>query len=195
MITRLLLVTDGAEKFSIVGTGSTAPDEKFIGYRVQYEDSAKMNVSLMLSTMRYFLVYSIPKSNWHHYLVTWSHVSGLMLYEDGVKVSDGAKESKGHIENSLRKIFVGHGTVNNGTQLHDLRFWQFKLSEFDAKNLFSPSEDFNNLDYLMQIALCTFERNCCQLGVMILLHTLGYFLTILMVYLTGFWALLFASNM
>ena len=104
-----------------------------------------MNVSLMLATTKYSVVYNIPKSNWHHFLVTWSHVSGLTLYEDGVKVSHGTKENKNHIPNALRKIFVGHGTVNNGTQLHDLRFWQFKLSEFDAKNLFSPSEYFNNL--------------------------------------------------
>ena len=131
----------GNEPFSIVSTGSlSAPDDSLTGFKVNFEASAKLNISLMLTTMRYSIEYSIPQTNWHHFLITWSQNLGLVLYENGVRVFNGTHESKNHGLNQQPRIFVGYDTVNSNTQLHDLRLWRFRLSDNDAKNLFSPGK-------------------------------------------------------
>ena len=126
---------------------------------MHFEDSATMNVSLMLPTFRYSLTYDITTYGWHNYLITWSLTSGLVLYEDGVSVSQGNKEQKSHTEQALQKIFVGYDTRNNDTQLHELKFWQIRLSEFDAKNLFSPGEKLYTSVFIAENASVLF-RGC-----------------------------------
>ena len=98
---------------------------------------AELAVSVKANHYLYNLKYAIATAGWYHFVITWSTASGLVLYKNGAKVVDGSKRGQLHAFPSSSDISIGSETVNNGTQLHDLRLWNIKLSGYDATTLFS----------------------------------------------------------
>ena len=103
-----------------------------------------MYATVVTASKQYIAYYLHPsvieKNVWNHYAITWSAVSGISIYKDGALLSAAKSTANGGFSQGLlRKIRIGTDTDKyKDEQVHDLKFWSFKLSAGEILDLYSP---------------------------------------------------------
>ena len=102
-----------------------------------------MYAIVVTTNKQYIAYYSHPsvieKFVWNHYAITWSAVSGVSIFKDGALLLANNSTTTGSFsQDTLRKIRLGTDTDKyKDEQVHDLRFWSFKLSPGEILDLHS----------------------------------------------------------